>query len=768
MFSMRMGMGLGAGRQKSGGSGETLTFTNTETEAYYNALSAASKATCTQDAIDIIDGLVTDLKAGGVFAKLDVLYLLNNWELAHTLTADSAAIVNLAAPADATIGKGTITGELYQRWGRGVQRNLTDDTATIDTNFVPAVGVSNLQANSISMFAGRLSVSTGYSNGKYTFYNGGAANAEKLGVSWNYSTAAVMSFAYASGYKTSTGLADWGYTGLFGMIKRLADNTGNTDVKVVRDTYDEVTLGTTRTNAGLPETPMTIKVIVGSEELPLSIAGIGSELSRAEWLALYAAYDRYNTAMADYAVFGKAAAFDCVERLQWQYNDDAHADGIVASYTVGEDYHNAPPDPRRGVPLGVSFNEDGEVVLALARNTTEAIGIMKRSNVRSHPYTDEMLAHEALYDNDADEVTNWSPTDPDSIVAWESYEISYDKVISLGTLIQNLQGVWYDKSSGYYWCLGTVVGGSSQDIADRLMIVVSEGELDTETGEYAAVLVKSIPMTGYYFRAGHLAGLHNRIYVKSEGNFKDSEGNDLSGPLTVLILDKAKTLATGAPSEAAGIVRIEGTGEGIGVDPVSGEAWLGGSSREILRKADPYTWASTEVATPVQPYGVHEEGKAVDPVDGTLWMACDGHTHGSVITPPVDLIQNGNIVTQYDVSDTYGKFVRFPEMIPWEAGTLGAGLSVDANGRLTGTGVWTSPVMDFGAHEAHLTNAVTETKDGKTLAYKYYHSDSKPATTENAEMPVTYYDGWGVIEPDETATRANITGRYVQIEVTIS
>ena len=110
-FSMRMGMGLGAATSVAMEQVDGYSYTNNEAAIYAAALTTAPDDT---DA-EALDTFVGALKTTGVFAKLDSLKLLCNWDETGTAGANATCMFNLIAPTKhkGSVATGTVTSTQY-------------------------------------------------------------------------------------------------------------------------------------------------------------------------------------------------------------------------------------------------------------------------------------------------------------------------------------------------------------------------------------------------------------------------------------------------------------------------------------------------------------------------------------------------------------------------------------------------------------------------------------------------------------------------------
>jgi hypothetical protein len=114
----------------------SFSFANTEAAAYVAAMTTQPDDTRK----GLIDTLVGDLKADGVWAKLDLLYMLASHDTAQ------ASLLNMKAPAANTLvvnGTGTFTAD------RGYVSN--GSTGYLNTGFNPSTAGGNFAQNSAHM-----------------------------------------------------------------------------------------------------------------------------------------------------------------------------------------------------------------------------------------------------------------------------------------------------------------------------------------------------------------------------------------------------------------------------------------------------------------------------------------------------------------------------------------------------------------------------------------------------------------------------------------
>jgi len=227
------------------GAGSGFTFTNSEASTYVAAMTVEPSNTIKT----AIDQLVTDLKAAGVFAKMDALWLVD----AHD---DQAARLNLIAPAS-----NTITGTATFAAGIGFTGN---GTSALDSNYDLSAGTNYTDA-SASIFAHSPAFNS--------------SNGPIFGVT-STSDVIMQPILSGGGFFGRMGDAVSGSPDFFAGLTTLTYDNGTTRV------YNNTTLEDTDTRDRRDVTPSGNLMLFGGNGsfsgYTISSAGVGSHLSATE------------------------------------------------------------------------------------------------------------------------------------------------------------------------------------------------------------------------------------------------------------------------------------------------------------------------------------------------------------------------------------------------------------------------------------------------------------------------------------------------------
>lgn len=150
--------------------------------------------------------------------------------------------------------------------------------------------------------------------------------------------------------------------------------------------------------------------------------------------------------------------------------------------------------------------------------------------------------------------------------------------------------------------------------------------------------------------------------------------------------------------------------------------------------------------------GVHNEGLAFDPTDGTLWFNSDEYFHGG--------ITGGNRLWHIDPEKKYNKNISIPDQIKWEWGQLSNAQIVNNILERIDTnapGYWISPVFDMNNY-----SDLQLSEKYSVAPVKILTSSTAPTSTPYTIFPYDYYYDWGSTVPSE----ADLSGilRYVQFK----
>lgn len=378
-----------------------------------------------------------------------------------------------------------------------------------------------------------------------------------------------------------------------------------------------------------------------------------------------------------------------VRRLEWKYNNTNYSSLQIGRYTVAPNQYMGKTAGNTGLCINPLTNQ---IITSLYNyNQASIVYIFNRSALT--PYSG------------AGTITP-VPTSQ----------------IDITSLADNIEGIWFDKTTGLYYTYSTIKGAASNDNNRVVVCFDSNGKR-----------AKPDFFPTFAGQAGMITGREDRLLLKPANKpfWKEYSKNDWS------------LLRTAAAEPD----------EGICADELTGDVWIG--SAKIIRK---YDYTSLQVKDVFANPAKAIEGMAFDRADGTVWLNADRYLHGGA--------NNGNTLYHYDFDRTYKKFVRFPEMIPWSAGTLSGGLVVK-NDTLYGTGTWESPILDFENYTDFSKNDPSAIHDGNILTYQYRGSNTSPFFAVNLEMPVKYYSAWGLATPSLYSNTPSAY-RYQQMKVTVA
>lgn len=161
------------------------------------------------------------------------------------------------------------------------------------------------------------------------------------------------------------------------------------------------------------------------------------------------------------------------------------------------------------------------------------------------------------------------------------------------------------------------------------------------------------------------------------------------------------------------------------------------------------------------------EGIFADPRDGTVWFNYPGWFHGSVA--------NTNEIWHVDPRTIYKKYIRFPDMIRYDAFKVSGTKSGLYNRQQIQSGNWNiSPVIDFlGTLTGQQTLGNWEGVGLENFDLEFRGSATAPDTTATAATDYNdcpYYDanqtsdGWGTTSPGAWQSTPT-TDRYMQFRI---
>lgn len=389
----------------------------------------------------------------------------------------------------------------------------------------------------------------------------------------------------------------------------------------------------------------------------------------------------------------------CVQRFEWRVKNANHPTTLVGQWTVTPDI-----DPETGVTTactGLSYNERTQEILVAYYNYAVKSQI--------HTFRKENL-------------TPYSPSGTIIPVP--------NRIIDLTDKIDHIQGIAWDKRTGFYYAFGTIKGMPLDD-ANRVLICVND----------AGERMKEDWFPDFQCEPGMISIYNGKIY------FKPNDYNWLKS----YDIDTKQQIGQGYYQNNAF------SREGMGTGSRTGNIYLvddaGNGTKFDNNMSVLYTFTLTNI-------GNEQEGLFEHPADESVWVTADAFTHGG--------FPNGNCLYQYDLNQKYGKDMVMPDMFGgWESAVIPRSVQI-FNGNIYGTGDVDLPIVDLNGMPDFMTNIPTVTKDGRTVTFRYRGSNTAPTTTvDNNFFLPCYKSGWGATVPSNYSSIL-ASFRYIQVQLRIS